>query len=246
MGNLTFILNVEDTRRKSKNFSTNLTRGVDLVTDALIPRVPELPSEPEDPNIILDSLDRLLFNLVVRDFETEFGGNIIAPDISLTNQVSIPLDDSDFYEDQFDFDISDNANPRVNLNNTIPLKIRLGEESFASAVLSLDSNYEVKVDVGMVSMSMDLFKFGWEVGAPEGDLDIETINLSLQPVEFSETNFVNTNPVIINLITDFLSVQINSNAEPITNNFSLQRSLDSGINIQLPTSMVTSPDFDPS
>jgi len=244
---VTFILNVEDSRRKARNFSTNLTRGVNVINEveAENERIRDdivVVDPPKQPTI---SVSPPIFNLVVRDFEIGFGGYVTSPEVGLITQINVPVDDSDFYEDQFDFDISDNENPRVDLNSTDPLKVRVGQETFASALLSLDFNYNVETNLDLISVEIDTFNIGWQIQAIE-EFDIPSVELSTLTVEVTKSTFVNVNPVIVNLVTDLLSIQLDANAEPITNNFTLQRSVDSGINIQLPAGMVTSPDFNPS
>jgi len=244
---VTFILNVEDTRRKAKNFSVNLTRGVNVVNEV------EAENERRRDDIVEEeipkknpriSLSPPIFSLVVRDFEIEFGGYVTSPKVGLITQINVPVDDSDFYEDQFDFDISDNDNPRVNLNNTVPLKIRVGEESFASAVLSLDFNYNVETNLDLIPVELEIFDIGWQVGSNEGELNLHKITLTTDvDVEYSHNRYFETLPVT--LTTSTLGVEFGGNIESLGLGLGpVDSGFDSEINLRLPNNMVTSPDFD--
>lgn len=248
MGNITFILNVEDNRRRRKNFSTNLTRGVDRVTDTPLPPVPEVPVEPEDPNVVLDDLDRLFFGLVVRDFELEFGGDIVGPGVNLNNQG--PIDGDDPVDDGFiEVAISDNDNPRVDLDSTVTLNTRLGTPTFASSVLTI-GDLVLNSDVNQLDTFVINFQdkeFGYEAGANTDELYLPDFALSINPLEFEKTNrnFVSLNSVVTTLTVSTLSVEIGGNiGSPDFATAADVISLDSAINISLPENMVTSEDFD--
>jgi len=246
MGNITFILNVEDNRRRRKNFSTNLTRGVDRVTDTPLPTVPEIPIEPEDPNVVLDDLDRLFFGLIVRDFETEFGGDIVGPGVIVSNQAPIDGDDPDD-SGFFEYDISDNDNPRVDLNSTNTLRVRLGDETFASATLTL-GDLALNSDINELDrfvINLQAVDFGYETAANSGELFLPDFSLSVNTVEFEVSNSVSLDSIVTALFIGNLSVEIGGNiGSPGVSVLADTVSLDSAINIRLPANMVTDADFD--
>ena len=246
MGNITFILNVEDNRRRRKNFSTNLTRGVDRVTDTPLPPVPEVPVEPEDPNVVLNDLDRLFFGLVVRDFELEFGGDIVGPGVNLKNQE--PIDGDEPVDDGFiEFVISDNDNPRVDLNSTVTLNTRLGTPTFASSVLTI-GDLVLNSDVNQLDTFVINFQnkeFGYEAGANTDELFLPDFSLSVNALEFETSNRLSLDSIVTTLTVSTLSVEIGGNiGSPGFATAADTISLDSVINISLPDNMVTSEDFD--
>lgn len=243
---VTFILNVEDTRRKAKNFSVNLTRGVNVLNEV------EAENERRRDDIVEDipqkeariSLSPPIFSLVVRDFELGFGGDIVSPDVDLVTQIGTGQGDPDDF-DYITIDISDNENPRVDLNSTNTLNIRLGTETFASAVFTVgELIFDALIEVDTHQMFLSLPEIAWEVGANEGELNLHKITLTTDvAVEYSNNPYFETLPVT--LTTSTLGVEFGGNIESLGLGLGpVDSGFDSEINLRLPNNMVTSPDFD--
>lgn len=177
---VTFILNVEDNRRKAKNFSENLTRGVKAINEAEAEeeRIRDDVVTPETGKSSKLFLSPQVFNLVVRDFELGFDGDIVSPEVGLITQIGTGEGDPDD-NDYIDIDISDNVNPRVNLNVPDPLAVVPLGESFASSVLTVGKlSLEFGGDIDIPSLSASLPGVSTEIGREPGELNLHKITLT--------------------------------------------------------------------